>query len=104
MVWTIKTLRPDARGNYNTDQHLTCYAEPLMRARLIDCGREPADVLPYDQLPLPPTNSTRHGKGMSDQAHEQHKAQRSPRGWREWTEGVPGHLVRDGKLKVGARG
>jgi hypothetical protein len=100
-VWTIKTLAPDARGFWNTRQTCVRYAEDEIAIRLRQ--RKWFDVQPFDQLPVPPAETVRHGKTISNAGFSQHMQVRGVPGWREWTEGVPGHLVTNGKLKQGAR-
>jgi hypothetical protein len=46
----------------------------------------------------PPENETLHGIWTPDRLHEGHQKEATQRGWREWTEGVPSHLVRSGIL------
>lgn len=72
-------------GAINTRQKQIVFAEPAARARM---ERTEGTIFQLWSEFIPPTREVMHGIKVSDQLHLDHRSVRSPRGWREWTEGV----------------
>jgi hypothetical protein len=76
------------------------YAAPTILQKLIDesggDGYENTIMMPWSGFEPPAAAVTRHGVWLPDDLYDAHEKAVSHRGWREWTEGVPAELVRDG--------
>lgn len=100
MVRTFLPLAPDQRhgGAWNTRQSCTVFAEDEVRREFERFNWNPAELRPWSEFVAPPEEITRHGVWVSDALNAKHDAKREIRGWREWTDGVPADMVRDGKV------
>ena len=98
-VWTILGLARDPKfGNaYNTQQWVHYFADEVVRAQIpkLEEGR----VSPFEDFVPPAEALTRHGIWTTPELNAKHDAARTPRFWREWTEGLPAEEVRGGKLR-----
>lgn len=100
-VWArevvFEPLQADASfgGAYNTRQTWTWYVnDPDAKVGLVGArGR----AVPWSWF-QPPTRHVAHGVWAPEDLHGALMAARSLRGWREWTDGVPAGLVRDGQV------
>jgi len=96
-VTTLYPHEPDPRfsGAINRSYTTEVYAEE--RARLPPFS---SAVRPWHTFPTPRPSITRHGIWIADALHAEHAVTRGIRGWREWTAGVPEHLLRDGHVAI----
>lgn len=100
-VWTFRPLAPDPRigGRYNTRQSQVVYAAPAAMARLLrNAPYENTILVPWAEFVPPPARLMRHGIWLSDDLYRRHGEALTPRGWREWTEGVPARHIRNGRV------
>ncbi|MEE9140515.1 MAG: hypothetical protein V3U18_07030, partial [Alphaproteobacteria bacterium] len=90
-VWIFRPLAPDPDrgGAINTRQSHILYAAPRAFERLQAFGPvEGRILLPWSDFEYPPENLIRYGIWLPDQLSNLHRAARSIRGWREWSDGV----------------
>lgn len=99
-VRTFAPLAPDPLfgGAINTRQTSLVYVEDAIRREYERAGWNPAELRPWSEFVAPPEHLTRHGAWLPDALYERHWTKRSLRGWREWIDGVPPDMVRDGKV------
>lgn len=104
-VRTFYPLSPDADfgGAYNTKQSIDTvrhWAESGIRERLISMGFREARIAAWTDFPMPDESETFHGLLVSDSLQQDHvfRVQAENRSWREWTDGIPEHLVKNGRL------
>ena len=94
---------PDFGGAYNTKQSIDTvrhWAETGIRDRLISMGFRESRIGAWADFPMPDESETFHGLLVSDSLQQDHvlRVQAEKRSWREWTDGVPEHLVKNGRL------
>ena len=89
--WTFLTLAPDESvgGLYNTRQSRVVYTDMSVSGQI---------VKPWAEFTPPDESLVRHGIWMSDADFARTVGERSVRGWREWSEGVPEENVVDGRV------
>lgn len=91
---------PDSRlgGATNTRQTQIVFAESGARARMSEAiGTTFRDWTAF----APPVTDVMHGIRVTDSLHLDHRAARTPHGWREWTEGLaPDDLDENGHIKM----
>jgi hypothetical protein len=92
-------LRPDPkfRGAYNTRQSQVIFAESVVAVRMQQMGA--ASIRPFSEFTVPDEHDVRHGIWVPPALNLRHDAARAERGWREWSEGVPKHML-DGRGHV----
>jgi len=97
--WTIHPLTPDPEhgGAWNTKQFLTVYCHPD-GFEATRGPRKNVTVKDISEFVSPPEDEIRHGVWTPEPLHEAHNNNFKPKGWREFTEGVPSRYVRNGKL------
>lgn len=81
--WDLYPPAPDPAlgGVTNTVQQRTVWVTPDAVSWFGGYG---PNVLPWDQFVLPPADQTFHGIWLTQEQFDQHRAVRSPHGWREW--------------------
>jgi len=93
-VWTFRELAPDSEmgGAYNTRQTQDIYREDATDTANVPAG---ATLHPWSEFVIPDAADTRHGKMMSSALLTEHNAlaKAHPRGWREWTDGLPAEEI-----------
>jgi hypothetical protein len=94
--WTFLTLAPDEMvgGLYNTRQSQVVY---IGSGLSIESSPD-RTVKPWAEFVPPDSSLVRHGIWMSDTDFVLTVASRTPKGWREWTEGVPQENIVDGRV------
>jgi len=94
--WTFLTLAPDETvgGLYNTRQSQVVYVGSGLSIE----SSPDRMVKPWAEFILPDSSLIRHGIWMSDIDFALTVESRTPKGWREWTEGVPEGNVVDGRV------
>ncbi len=97
-VIRIEPLAADADPLWNgaiRPRHTkTRYAQADAAAAL---AGSPVPVLPWEDFTEPP--DTREGVWLTDEEYAAHRAIATPKGWREWTDGVPAAEVVNGKVR-----
>ena len=94
--WTFLTLAPDENvgGLYNTRQSQVVY---IGSGLSIESSPDRV-VKSWAEFAPPDEALIRHGIWMSDADFARTVGERSVRGWREWSEGVPEENVVDGRV------
>lgn len=97
-VWIFGPLRPDPAfgGRYNTDQTEIVYAGAAIIPTVAPAQNR--FVLPWANFEPPPAAATRHGIWLPDDVYAAGVTARTPRGWRDYTDGVPASRIRNGKV------
>ncbi len=104
-IRTFYPLSPDDDygGAYRTKQTIDTvrhWAENDIRDHLLSMGYRDSRIGLWSDFPKPDEADTFHGLLVSDSLQREHvsKVQAENRSWREWTDGVPEELVKDGRL------
>jgi len=100
-VFTFLPLAPDPQfgGAWNTRQSKVIYAQTAVLARMTKPSKN-TQFRPWEEFVRPPERPTRHGIWTDNALNVAHVALSvgQPRGWREWTEGVPEQFIRHNKV------
>jgi hypothetical protein len=101
-VATYPQLLPDLAlgGAYNVARRVKWYVEGDLYDAFIQTyrGTPRTDILRWEDF-SPPKNGVKHGEWVEDAMWEGNRAARSIRGWREWVDGVPSEMVKNGQLR-----
>lgn len=104
-VRTFHPLSPDSDygGAYNTKQSIDTirhWAEDGARKLLIGMGFRGSRIGRWLDFPKPQESQTFHGLLVSNSLQQDHvfRVRSENRSWREWTDGVPVRLVKNGRL------
>lgn len=104
-IRTFYNLKPDPDNGdcYNTLQSINSvryWAEDKQRDFLLGIGFLASRMESWIDFPKPDESETFHGLLVTDELNQEHKdvIAAEDRSWREWTEGVPPELVKDGRL------
>lgn len=97
-VIRIEPLAPDAdpiwQGAIRPRHTKTRYAQPGAAAALAGSS---TPVLPWEDFTEPP--DVLRGVWLTDAEFAEHRAAATPKGWRDWTEGVDPRQVIDGRVR-----
>lgn len=98
-VTVFETLAQEFKrfgGAYNTRIRRIVYAGDRVKRPWRDSE---AELRPFRQYRLPPGSITRHGVWMLDKQWRRHMNALSVKGWRTWTQGLPGREIVHGRLR-----
>ena len=103
-VWTFKNLGPDPRlgGAINTRHSQIIYVdfgEDLHRRWTASGPIENTEFRDWSEFREPNAAIVRHGVWVNDELNVRHETGYTPRGWREWTDGVPADQIIDGRVR-----
>ena len=111
IVWTFEPMRQIAakggmwqpkltRRIYGGQEYLTnVMAKEIINGKAPKtCSLDETAYTLWDSFVPPDDAVTLHGIWMPKSLHDAHQVIRSPQSWREWTDGVPSEICRDGKL------
>lgn len=101
-VATYPQLLPDPAlgGAFNVARRVKWYVEGDLYDHFVQTyrGTPRTDILRWEDF-SPPGSAVKHGEWVEDGMWEGNQGARSIRGWREWTDGVPSGMVKNGQLR-----